>query len=241
MSLKRTIWLALHRALRGNRFRANGVEVLVPPSVDQEVRYLLLRGRPYERAEALLARKGLARGMHVLELGGSLGVISAVVRSVIGPEARHVIVEANADLAAVCSVNAAQGAVAGASTVLRGAVDYSGAATVTFDSGHNAHTGHVDPTAQHGVAVPTLTATAAAESLPAGPIALVCDIEGAEYPMVMQDAALLARLSCVIMEIHPPRYADMGGSTGALLAQFAAAGLVLQEQVDDVILLRRES
>ena len=87
--------------------------------------------------------------------------------------------------------------------------------------------------------MPTLTASAAMASLPSGPIALVCDIEGAEYRMVMQDEALLARLSCVIMEIHPKHYIEMGGSTEALLLKFAAAGLHLEERVEDVILLRR--
>ena len=239
MSLTRRVLLAMHRMLRGDRFRANGVTVTVPPSVDAEVRYLLLRGRPYERAEATLIRKGLAYGTPVLELGGSLGVISAVIRSVIGPDARHVIVEANAHLAAVCAVNAAAGASAGAMTMLQGAVDYSGAATVTFDPSHNCHAGRVDTTATTGIAVPTLTATNAAAHLPPGPIALVCDIEGAEYQMILQDAPLLTRLDCVIMEIHPQRYAETGGTTDALLAQFAAAGLTVRAQIDDVILLQR--
>lgn len=239
--LKRKVLLGLHRLLRGDKFHANGVDVVVPASVDAEIRYLLLRGRPYEQAEAILARKALRLGMNVLELGGSIGVISAVVRSIIGPEASHVIVEADDDLAKVCAQNASRGAKSGLASVVRGAVDYSGASHVFFDSGHNAHTGHVDPNAKTGTAVPALTATAAAAGLPEGPFALVCDIEGAEYPMILQDAALLPRLSAIIMELHPPSYAKLGGSTEMLLGKLAENGFTLREQIENVVLLTREA
>lgn len=223
--------------LRGNRYRVHGLELQVPTSVDAEIRYLLLRGRPYEQAEADLTKSALKPGMNVLELGGSIGVISAVVRSVIGPVARHVIVEANADLAEICRLNASRGANDGAVKVVWGAIDYTGNATVSFDLGHNSHTGRVAETG--GTAVPALTASDAAKFLPNGAIALVCDIEGAEFPMVMHDDALLGRCSVIIMEIHPPYYATQGGSTASLVEKLARHGLLLRRQIDDVLLFQR--
>lgn len=239
MKCKRNFLLALHHIFRGDRFRANGVVVNVPASVDSEIRYGLLRGRPYEQAEAKLIREALRKDTHVLELGGSIGVISAVIRSVIGPRATHVIVEADKNLAQVCAHNAFHGADRGCAIVKHGAVDYSGARHVFFDSGHNAHTGHVDHSALDGTAVPTITASAAAADLPEGPFALVCDIEGAEYPMIEHDADLLGRVSVVIMELHPERYHSLGGSTEILMSRLLASGLHLKTQVENVVLLTR--
>lgn len=239
MKGKRGFLLALRRVFRGDRFRTNGVEVTVPAIVDAEIRYGLLRGRPYEQAEADLIRKALRKDMNVLELGGSIGVISTVIRSVIGPSATHVIVEADEALAQVCARNASHGADRGRAIVKRGAIDYSGAPHVFFDSGHNAHTGHVDQNASTGTAVPTITASAAAADLPEGSFALVCDIEGAEYPMIEQDAEVLDRISVIIMELHPERYLSLGGSTEALMNRLLASGFHLNEQNEHVVLMVR--
>ena len=101
-TFKRTLALGLRRLVRGDRFSVHGVELDVPIEIDQEVRYTLARGRPYETEEAHLVQRYLKPDMNVLEFGGSIGVVSCLTRTRIGRNAHQIIVEANPQLARVC-------------------------------------------------------------------------------------------------------------------------------------------
>ena len=105
IDIRRNIQLELYRLIRGPSFAVHGVSVEVPRSVGIELRYNLMRER-YENDEAELIRKYVSRGCNVVELGGSLGIVSRVIRDTIGPGAVHIVVEANPDLVEICAQNA---------------------------------------------------------------------------------------------------------------------------------------
>lgn len=88
------LWRKERRDGATEDFSPHGVPVHVPATADISLRYLLTRGRDYEREEAAMVRDFLAPGMNVIELGGCMGIISALIRDRIGPEAKHVVVEA---------------------------------------------------------------------------------------------------------------------------------------------------
>lgn len=235
-TLRRTFYL-WRRRLRGldeETFAPHGIPVRVPRSADVHVRYLLARGRPYEAPEARMVRRHLAPGMHVVELGGCMGIVSATIRDRIGPEARHVVVEALPHLAEICRGNAARGAAPGATEVVVAAIDYSGAASVRFSTGGNAHEGHVGAGRGASVEVPTTTLARVAERIPEGPFALVCDVEGAEDTLVERERALLARISTLVLETHPRAYADGARTLERMLARIAACGLALVDAEERV-------
>lgn len=137
----------------------------MPPFIDAEIRSLLAKGRAYEEAEARFVKKYLAGGINVVELGGSIGVISSLIRSRIGPEAYHLVVEADPVLAGVCEHNASLSVAPDRCRVFQAAIDYSGASTVTFVSGHNAHTGRLATRGEQGLAVPTISLSEVAAAL----------------------------------------------------------------------------
>jgi FkbM family methyltransferase len=236
---RRQLYLALRRLFGRERlvYAPHGVPVQVPRDVDLKLRYELARGRPYEAGEAEMVKAYLRPGMSVIELGGCIGIISALIRNQIGPEACHIVVEANPKLARLCKVNAEAGAAPGATQVVVAAVDYSGAATVSFDADHSAHGGHVS--AEGGLSVPTITLTKLAAALPPGPFALVCDIEGAECSLMDHEPALLERISTFIVETHPDLYANGMVETQRLIDLAAKHGLRQVAQVKNVYAFQR--
>ncbi len=224
-TLRRKLHLALLRLFGRARtsYAPHGIEVQVPHEVDLKLRYNLARSRPYEAAEAAMISAYLHEGMPVIELGGCLGIISALIRSRIGADARHIVVEANPELVALCTRNAAIGAAPGATEVVPAAIDYSGAATVRFSTGKTAHVGHISADGAYSVATTTLSALA--EKLPAGPFALVCDIEGGESALIDHEGPLLGRVALLVLETHPKVYPTGAAETERLVSRIEASGL----------------
>lgn len=233
-TLRRKLHLAVLRAMGREKlvYSPHGIAVSVPREADVKLRYDLARGRPYEEAEAQMIRQYLAPGTPVIELGGCMGIISALIRRQIGADAPHIVVEANPRLAQLCAPNARIGASDGATTVVVAAVDYSGAATVSFDTGQTAHGGHV--AAGGGLSVPTTTLAALAQGLPDQPFALICDIEGAETGLIDHDSAMLDRVCLFVLETHPKVYPGRAADTERLLAAIEARGLRRVAQMKNV-------
>ena len=236
------LWVLERFGISTEVFFPYGVEVHVPKHSDLSMRYNLVRKRPYEVGEARMIQAFLQPGTHVIELGGCVGVISALIRHVIGPDAHHVVVEADPDLAEVCRANAARAAKPGALTMVNAAIDYSGAATVRFAAGHNAHVGHIAAAGEAGRDVPATTLAKLMPFLPEqGQAALVCDIEGAELALCDIDAEHLARFALVILETHPNVYAGKTADLDKLRHQMDAAGFEVIDEYEQVIGYRRRA
>ena len=220
-------------------FSPHGIPIFIPTSVDLAIRYLLAKGRPYEEPEADMVKSYLAPNTNVIELGGCLGVISALIRKQIGPHAKHIIVEANPNLAAICLLNAKQDSDVGATEVVVAAIDYSGADSVQFSVGNNAHVGHVSHLNEKGLTAPTVTLSKLAQRIPEGPFALVCDIEGAEVRLFEEERDMLSRLSLVVLETHSDVYSDGKATQNEMLKQIKTAGLEEIARSEAVICFRR--
>ena len=220
-------------------FAPHGVQVHIPAGADVAIRYLLARGRPYEAPEAMLISRYVPKGANVIELGGCMGVVSALIRQTIGPDAKHVVVEANPDLVAICKTNATRYASEGAAEVVQSAVDYSGKPSIAFAKGHNAHVGRVAQAGEAGFTVPTTTLSSLAAKLPEGRFALVCDIEGAELALVENEAETLRSVNPLILETHPGIYPEGQADLDRMCATLASLGLHQVSETEDVICFRR--
>lgn len=237
---KRRLYLAVQRWLGNEKltFSPHGIAVSVPRAADLKIRYDLARGRAYEGSEAAMIVAHLPKSMPVIELGGCLGIISALIRRQIGPAAPHIVVEANAELAAFCRPNAMIGAADGATQIVVAAVDYSGATSVSFSAGRMAHSGRVSEGGK--ISVPTTTLAKLAAGLPDGPFALICDIEGAEVPLILHEADLLSRVSVLVLETHPKLYPGGKRDLAALLAAVTKTGLRCVAQARNVYAFTRD-
>ena len=191
-----------------------------------------------------MVRRDLAPCQNVIELGGCFGLISAVIRQAIGPDARHIAVEADAGLARACAENAVIGANPQCTSTIVAAVDYSGRDTVTFQTGHNAHVGHVPGAGEVGATgkpVATTTLRKLAALLPDGPFALVCDIEGTELALFQADADLLPRITLLVLETHPKVYSGGEADLAQMVATITASGLRVVEEAEQVICFTRSA
>ena len=220
-------------------FSPHGVPVHIPSNADVAVRHLLARGRPYEAPEATLISRYLSEGSNVIELGGCFGIVSALIRHTIGPEAKLVVVEANPELAIICKANATRNAKDAETVIVQSAVDYSGKPSIKFARGKNAHVGRIAQEGEAGFTVPTTTLASLASMLPDDRFALVCDIEGAEIALVENEMETLARVSLLVLETHPNIYPGGHADLEAMCNTLARLGLHQVEKVEEVLCFRR--
>lgn len=231
--------VARHVRSHGDVYIYCELPVVVPASAGLGVRNSLLRGR-YELDEAAMIEAHLGTDLPVIELGGSLGVVSRLIRSRIGPAQRHIVVEANPAIAPICAANAARDAAAGATEFVCAAVAY-GAPTVRFAVHRDIHSSGLAATGPvTSVEVPTVSLKDLVARLgAAAPYALVSDIEGGEFAIFERESEALAGLRLAILEIHPDAYAADGRSTEEFMALAAGHGLRVIDRQADVLVLRR--
>ena len=236
-NLKRQIWMVIRGVFVSNDefFSPHGVSVKVPKDGDPSIRYLLARGRAYEAQEADMVRKYLSLGMNVIELGGCYGIISALIRQQIGPNATHIIVEANPSLAKICASNANLDNTINMADIVVAALDYSGAAKITFMPGENVHSGRVANDGETGFEVPTTTLSEQVLKLPKKDYTLVCDIEGAELDLFQNEQKALSRAYLLILETHPKIYPRKNLDYQKIKANIENAGLVEIEKSGAVV------
>lgn len=224
-----------HLAAHGPVFSYHGLAVTVPRLAGLSAMNALIRGK-YERDEAALILKHLPPDLPVVELGGSLGVVSRLIASRLSRGTPHLVVEANADLVPVCRANAGEG-----TELVYAALAYD-APTVRFRVGADIHAGALDGGAGDGALreVPAVTMATLLERLgrPQA-FALVADIEGAELALFEREPEALAACRLAIVEIHPKAFARSGRSEAEFLSLAAQAGLVAIDRSADVVALAR--
>ena len=224
-----------HLAGNGPVFEYHGLKVTIPPEAGLSAMNALLRGK-YERDEAALILRHLPSDRPVIELGGSLGVVSALVASRLEPGTPHMVVEANEDLVSACRANAGGGA-----TVVHAALAYQ-AAVVRFRIGADIHASALDAGLVGGELrdVPAVTLSELLDRIgDPRSFVLVADIEGAEFAMFEREALALSRCVLAIVEIHPGAFASSGHSEDDFMALAGQAGLVAIDRSADVVVLAR--
>jgi FkbM family methyltransferase len=187
-------------------FSPHGIPIRIPADADVFLRFRLSRGIPHEAPEARMVQRHIRPHENVLELGGSVGIVSAVIRKTIGPDAQHVILEANPDLIEICKENANIGAKPGRTEVVAEVLDSSGSASVCFRNTTDALGGRVARHGEDGVEVRATTLAKLVKRIRPGWFALVCDIEGAELALLERELQAMARVRVFILECHPHLY-----------------------------------
>ena len=227
-TLKRHLWMQIRKIFVSNEeeFKPHGVLIKIPKDADIGIRYSLALGRPYEAPEADMVRKYLSIGKNVIELGGCYGIISALIQKKIGPDAKHIIVEADPSLAKICATNANIESANNMVELVNAAVDYSGAVEISFAKGQNAHDGHVAGAGEEGFTVSTTTLAEQVKKLPDEEYILVCDIEGAELDLSLNEKEALSRVYLLILETHPEIYPKKDMDYKKMKKNIKNAGLI---------------
>ena len=207
----------------GDRIPHRGLTIdTSSPVVDPETKAALLVNG-YESAEFRFVQRYLPVDCDVIELGGSLGVVSCTIRRRIAADRRQIVVEADPRLATVLRRNLAINDCARGVEIVEAAISYAGGATVQFALGERSDSGRIaaDASGLPTIEAPVVTLSQLIERHGLTDFALVCDIEGVEWRIVEHDLDALAKARLIIMETHGvPGH----GSHDDLVAAIVATG-----------------
>ena len=239
--LKRRYVAEKYRKKNGDSYRIHGLEETVPGHISPGIRYILAKGRPYEVDEIKLVASILKKGINVIELGGSIGLLSRVIRNKIGPTATHLIIEADPTLIDTCRQNSEIGSEKGKTKVLHAALAYVDTPTLAFKKGKTAHTGKIATSSEKGnIHVPAIELKELIQKMPKSKeLILVSDIEGAEYEMFEKESReVFSNFSYAIIEIHPKTFQSLNKSEAGFKNIIAEKGFSIIQREENVLLLR---
>ncbi len=194
-------WIKLQLAMKAHKtevhldgcvFDLEGVPV-------DSTRVDLLTNR-YEVEERSAVKQYLPRSVPVVELGGSMGVVACVTNKLLSTPTAHVVVEANPFV--LPHLRRSKELNHGGFTIVNKAIAYGTEAIVfrpaaDFFGSSVTRSGELDP-----VTVETITLGALVRERGFETFTLVCDIEGQEYEMILNEPEVLAKAGLIIMETH---------------------------------------
>tara|TARA_B100001173_G_scaffold174834_1_gene150866 strand:+ start:79 stop:840 length:762 start_codon:yes stop_codon:yes gene_type:complete len=239
--LKRKIIADKYSRKYENYFVVDGIKFYVPLTIEPNIRYILAKGRSYESDEIRFLKRILEEGVNVVELGGSLGIVSGITRSIIGPLAKHIIVEANPELINICKNNACIHSNTTETEIICKAVSYAPTAKVGFTKGINSHTGRISKLSDEVYyEVEKVELRTLVEKLPGGvPYVLICDIEGAEYDMFKKEHRdTFKNLSFAVIGMRTRIYRSLGLNEEDFFNMLSEKGLKILDRSGDVLLFK---
>lgn len=215
----------------GRGFRFQGYPVHVPRWADWGIKQQLMQG-VYESAERELLDEFFQPGLPVVELGGSIGVLSSYVARRLEAGTPYVIVEADAKLVPICRRNVAEANPSVKAEVVNAAIAY-GADRVFFFTSENFHVGRVsavDNPSNTSVKAISLANLLETRHITGDYLAII-DIEGAEYAVFENDSAALRQARVIIVETHPHVFDENGQTLEGFLDMARKAGFSVKRQV----------
>ena len=155
----------------------------------------------YEQPERTAVLKRLDPGLPVVELGGCIGVVACITNKILKNPSLHVVVEANPNLVPILEENRICNHCE--FEVVNAALAYN-QRDVTFYLSTDFRGGSI----QHQKrGMPVSVGTTCLRDIVGkrgfGKFSLICDIEGFESDLVLNEADILAKADTVILETHP--------------------------------------
>lgn len=225
----RTLRMAWYHLLNGPNFSYHGVPVKLPAKTPYPFKRDIIR-QVYEEPERRLIEKYLNPKIPVVELGGSLGIVSAYVSSKLSDETPFIIVEANSSILDVCEMNANWRARSNPARLLHAAIAYE-CETVSFASSENVHLSAIASERVPGSeSVPAATVSDVLSQISGKQsFTLIMDIEGMEYDVLEREPKVFANCDLAIIEFHPDKFAARGKSVDDFFYLAKSCGLKVLE------------
>jgi FkbM family methyltransferase len=223
----------------GNMIRSSGCVIDTnDPSVTPWVRSLIFWGF-YERPERQFVKKYITNKYDVIELGGSIGVVSAQIGRCLQPGRQLVCVEANPSLVRLLRENATRNARGALVTVHNSAIAYGmdQAGFVDLNIGKTNLGARISQSAYNARScrVPTTTLASLVSRHEIGAFVLVSDIEGAEARLLRFDAQALVNCQLLIIELHDAELEGSKVSVADLVRDITdRLGFILKDQSHNV-------
>lgn len=236
MAMKRQLSLLLHSRLPAQliakvtqgSIRTSGLVIDTnAPCVSDKTRASLFWGT-YESAEMRLIAASPPTAGVVVDLGASLGVVSAAVARHLDPGSLMVCVEANRELLDSAAKNVAANAPHIRVETVHGAIDYNTppGGPVEFDLSphHVASSIRTEHTKAVGFQAPSVRLRDIVP--PEAIFALIADVEGAEVGMLLDEAEVLQRCCRLVIEVHAVNVRGHDWTCDQILDLVAGLGFV---------------
>jgi FkbM family methyltransferase len=201
---------------------------------DLPMKLELLTGA-YEQPERSAALRYIRPEWPVVELGGCFGVVACVTNKLLQNPQAHVVVEANPLVIPLLMSNRDTNHCS--FKIINKALAYD-SDTITFKPnldfwGNSVH----HDGGQFPVSVPTTQLSQVLREEGFEKFALICDIEGQEYELVMQELDALDNAELIIMEVHPHVIGEVQVQT--LMSKLATRGFRTIDSSAKVLVLSK--
>jgi|1185.fasta_scaffold169481_1 FkbM family methyltransferase len=177
-------------------YRVDGMAFQIPANLTTRA----MRGKflvdTYELSERELTKRHLPRDSTVLELGGCIGVVSCVANRLLSNPTHHVVVEANPFLIPTLTAN--RDANSAAFNIENCVISDEPVAKLAVSRNMDSSS-----LGQEGISIATTSISALEEKYGLIFDAMIMDVEGAEYDILMKNNANLKNMNCIIVELHP--------------------------------------
>ncbi|HYK37106.1 FkbM family methyltransferase [Alloacidobacterium sp.] len=195
-----------------------------------------LAKKAYEVAERTLIPKYLDRRLPVIEFGGCIGVIACITNRLLENPERHVVVEAN-PLALPLLKETREGNQC-TFEILNKAIAY-GVPVVTFRPTSNlcANSLRENGGEESYVHIPATTLRKIVDERKFESFNLICDIEGHEYDLVLNEPNVLQKATTIILETHARLIGD--AKNAQLLDNLANLGFEIINREETVVVLKQ--
>lgn len=216
----------------------------------------LVRGR-YEGAERAILRETFQKSSTIIEIGSNIGVVAALaLDSKLESNGKMICVEPNPDSHGALyknlsraqkrrandgiQLNVIHAAVSGPQSAAVGEAEFIQRADLS-----SGLSGQVTPKANDSSLV-NVEVTSLSHILQAhnvnGPYSLICDAEGAEIPMIFEDAAALDHCSQMLIELHQPSLTGRNDvPPEVMVRELERLGFRLSERQHDTYYLKKPS
>lgn len=200
---------------------------------DTRMKLELLTGR-YEQPERSAVRNYLRPDLPVVELGGCVGVVACIANKLLRDPGRHVVLEANP--LAIPHLRMNRETNGAGFRIVNQALAYGGD-SVTFRPSIDFWGNSVDHNLSNEapVTVPATQLSRILEESQFQDYALICDIEGQEFELVLREPQALQRAQLIIMEVHPHTLGEE--KVGATLSRLNDLGFRILERSALVVVL----
>jgi FkbM family methyltransferase len=191
--------------LFGNRLPHRGLRVDVSSKLVSPVTKAAILLRAYESGEIRFMNRYLPRERDVVELGGSLGVMSCLIRRKIAPECRLLVVEADPRIAEILRSNLRLNRCEQGTTVENVAICDGEVESISFALGVRSDSGRLASGRRASEETVTISAMSLKRLLDRHGIesySLVSDIEGAEWSLWRNQREALLKAEVIILETH---------------------------------------
>lgn len=198
---------------------------------------LALLKEDYEEFERRAVMQYADREHPVIELGGCIGAVACITNRVLKHPASHVVVEANPIVLPLLKENRIINQCS--FEILHAAIAY-GHNSVMFSPSRDLRASSLYvPDAGRPVAVRALQLRTIVSEKNYERFTLICDIEGHEYDLVLNEPDVLQKVSTLILEIHAGLIGK--AKTDQMLQRLSELGFYVVAEESSVIVMKRKA